>query len=556
MTFYKTFLLALLFSASLYAASNTPSEEDPKLPELITPLARRQIAASTKEEIKTAYNNWQSNQSSVLLRLPGEMLTAILNSLDPHSLNTLSLVARDLRKFWVTYRRLFPVPLTDDLRAHIIAPDTCPYDIKTLCFIRTENLNPMDFSVLSQLPHLQTLVIRRERISLEAIKKLSQALQNLCNVPPLNMRKLHLIGNQISPREIKPLADTLLEKTSLTHLDLTNNQIGDEGARALARALMGISQGFDLNAVRSEDIQALIDPTGVDETVPGDSSFHSISPEEAGVSIRINTTLTNLNLSSNQIGDAGARALARALRDNTTLTNLNLSSNLFTIEAIEALAVIINIKPLRILDLSHNKINAQGINPLACAIRENKTLFELDLGCNPIGHECIEFLAEALTINRTLKNLSLYCNDLGPEGALKLADSLPRTSLTHLDLGSNKLGDEGTKPISDALEKNSTLRVLDLSYNSITAAGAKTISDGLKTNHTLRELDLMNNQIGAKGGKYLALCLGKRTSSLFMNLDHNSIGNEGIKAITAAFRENPNLSVNDGFRTIESALTT
>ena len=41
----------------------------------------------------------------------------------------------------------------------------------------------------------------------------------------------------------------------------------------------------------------------------------------------MNKTLTEINLWSNEIGDAGARALANALKVNKTLTMINLWSN-------------------------------------------------------------------------------------------------------------------------------------------------------------------------------------------------------------------------------------
>jgi hypothetical protein len=43
--------------------------------------------------------------------------------------------------------------------------------------------------------------------------------------------------------------------------------------------------------------------------------------------LRVNTTLTNLDLHYNQLGDGGGQAIASALRVNTTLTNLNLEYN-------------------------------------------------------------------------------------------------------------------------------------------------------------------------------------------------------------------------------------
>ena len=43
--------------------------------------------------------------------------------------------------------------------------------------------------------------------------------------------------------------------------------------------------------------------------------------------LRVNTTLTNLNLYRNELGEGGGQAIAAVLRVNTTLTNLNLYRN-------------------------------------------------------------------------------------------------------------------------------------------------------------------------------------------------------------------------------------
>ena len=44
-------------------------------------------------------------------------------------------------------------------------------------------------------------------------------------------------------------------------------------------------------------------------------------------SLGLNTTLTQLNLSSNSLGEGGGRAIGEGLALNTTLTQLNLEKN-------------------------------------------------------------------------------------------------------------------------------------------------------------------------------------------------------------------------------------
>ena len=54
--------------------------------------------------------------------------------------------------------------------------------------------------------------------------------------------------------------------------------------------------------------------------------------------LRLNATLTSLNLGWNHLGEGGGRALAEALRLNSTLTSLDLNNNGLREEVQSALA--------------------------------------------------------------------------------------------------------------------------------------------------------------------------------------------------------------------------
>lgn len=64
-----------------------------------------------------------------------------------------------------------------------------------------------------------------------------------------------------------------------------------------------------------------------------------------------------MDLSDNNLGDRGARAVADMLQENSTLVKISLSGNDFTDEAAEQLsrALAVNTK-LQHLDLSHNAL--------------------------------------------------------------------------------------------------------------------------------------------------------------------------------------------------------
>lgn len=64
-----------------------------------------------------------------------------------------------------------------------------------------------------------------------------------------------------------------------------------------------------------------------------------------------------MDLSDNNLGDCGARAVADMLQKSSTLANIRLSGNNFTDEAAEQLAQALTVNTrLQHLDLSHNAL--------------------------------------------------------------------------------------------------------------------------------------------------------------------------------------------------------
>ncbi|KAF8962805.1 hypothetical protein BGZ46_001104, partial [Entomortierella lignicola] len=175
--------------------------------------------------------------------------------------------------------------------------------------------------------------------------------------------------------------------------------------------------------------------------------------------LRINTTLTILDLRGNSVGKEGAAALSGALKANTTLTTL---------------------------DLSENSIEDDGALGLSGALKTNTTLTTLNLKFNSIGNEGALALSGALKTNTTLTILDLSDNSVGKEGAAALSGALKaNTTLTTLDLSENSIEDEGALGLSSALKTNTTLTTLNLRFNSIGNEGALALSEVLKTKTTL-----------------------------------------------------------------------
>uniref|UniRef100_A0A0G4HKE0 Uncharacterized protein n=1 Tax=Chromera velia CCMP2878 TaxID=1169474 RepID=A0A0G4HKE0_9ALVE len=237
-------------------------------------------------------------------------------------------------------------------------------------------------------------------------------------------------------------------------------------------------------------------------------------------------SLQTLNLSTNKIGDEGAKALAEALRARA-------------------------LPSLQSLNLSTNKIGDEGVKALAKVLKQTTLPFlqSLDLSDNEIGAEGAKFLAEALKVETfpSLQSLELEHNRIRAEGATALAAALKEVtlpSLQSLNLYYNQIGDEGVKAIAGALKAGTcpSLQSLDLKYNQISTEGAKALVEVMKASAfpSLQSLDLENNNIGAEGAEAFAEALKARTlpSLQSLNLINNS-GSEAVqKEINGIIRQN------------------
>ncbi|CAF1241014.1 unnamed protein product [Rotaria sordida] len=121
-----------------------------------------------------------------------------------------------------------------------------------------------------------------------------------------------------------------------------------------------------------------------------------------------NTTLTMLNLYSNQINEEGAQNLAQALQNNTVK-----QCNQIGVKGAQYMAQVIqNNTTLTTLNLAFNKIQDEG------------SLTKLNLGLNDMTAQGAQHLFQALKNNTTLTTLDLTGNNILTEGAQYLAQAL------------------------------------------------------------------------------------------------------------------------------------
>ena len=230
---------------------------------------------------------------------------------------------------------------------------------------------------------------------------------------------LNFYGKRIGPEGASLLAQELETNTTLAKLSLHGNELGDAGATAIALALTG---RFTTTQMAEED-----------EEFSTTTSLFGITRVTAEVSVPtvLNTTLRRIDLSGNDIGRAGAEALAEALVECRMLQELVLASN---------------------------GLGAAGAVAIATALRKNSTLVELDLTLNDIGRDGARAMAWAMTNSPcALGRLTIDANDIGPAGAAAMADMLKQNERLHSCwLRHNDIGNDGAASLADAIEGSNT----------------------------------------------------------------------------------------------------
>lgn len=356
------------------------------------------------------------------------------------------------------------------------------------------------------LPYLNVFVEK-----MNCCRFMSRALEDLEHLSDQDLETLHRIaavfaaevvcdfgGRNMGTSGAKVLAEAL-QTSGTRHLNLENNDIGDEGGEAL------------------------------------------------GASLKTNDSLHKLFLQANTIGDSGAQALADGLKRNSSLQCLVLEQNSIGARGGEALAESLESNDTLLqLTLRGNSIGSRGAQAIGQSLAWNCCLLVLDLhGCG-VGDSGAEAVARGLWDNRSffgckLSTLFLGRNGIGDHGAKALAESLGwKCDLRELYLQANSIGDRGAEAVARSLRsKGRCLQKLDLEGNSITDRGAQAVAISLTRNRNLQWLKLCDNNIGDVGAE--ALVRDSRTLQELC-LKNNSIGERGAKAMARWLPSNKGLT--------------
>uniref|UniRef100_UPI0037E8965C protein phosphatase 1 regulatory subunit 37 n=1 Tax=Semicossyphus pulcher TaxID=241346 RepID=UPI0037E8965C len=315
---------------------------------------------------------------------------------------------------------------------------------------------------------VKCLDLKGERLDQRSCEALEAVLKSL------HFDFINLQAAQLEENGAASLLDMILYYESTTHLDISDNSsMGTSCWRALAHL---IKQSVRLSRLDVCNVPVVDYPAqSLSKALLTSrlTALHLHNGQLSGVplytlvsALKSNKALQELHLTNNQLNSyQDALQLGELLRYNTTLLTLQLSNNNVADAGLEELCDGLRRQTagLKVLLLRNNQITADGMVHLAKALPALRVLQVLDLGENVLGNEGIQVIREPLMQNCSLLQLGLSQTNITCEGAVALAEFLAESrQIQQLDLRQNQVRVGGLMALCLALRINGSLTGLDV----------------------------------------------------------------------------------------------
>ncbi|XP_051992105.1 NACHT, LRR and PYD domains-containing protein 3-like isoform X2 [Xyrauchen texanus] len=394
------------------------------------------------------------------------------------------------------------------------------------CDLTEQSCSALASVLSSNSSSLRELDLSNNDLQDSGVKLLSDALKS----PHCTLEILRFAACRFTDQCCESLSSVLQSSKSLRVLDLSNNDLQDSGVKLLSDALK--SPHCTLEILRFATCR-----------------FTDQCCESLSSVLQSSKSLTEMDLSNNDLQDSGVKLLSDALKSpHCTLEILRFAACRFTDQCCESLSSVLqSSKSLRELDLSNNDLQDSGVKLLSDALKSPHCTLEIlrFAACSFTG-QCCESLSSVLQSSNSLRELDLSNNDLQDSGGKLLSDALksPHCTLEILRFAACRFTGQCCESLSSVLQSSNSLRELDLCNNDLQDSGVKLLSDALKSPHcTLEILRLSGCMVTEEGCCSVASALRSNPSHLKeLDLSYNHPGESGVRLLSERLND-PNCTL-------------
>jgi Ran GTPase-activating protein (RanGAP) involved in mRNA processing and transport len=224
---------------------------------------------------------------------------------------------------------------------------------------------------------LTSLSLGDNNLGDEGVEALSVGLKESKSLKTLNLSNDDYRSARFGPKGATALASAIAVNASLTHLDLSSNNLGD-GETGYVKATKVQGDSFNKGDKVMYQGREMIISKGKDSD--GEIKMKPVTQDLSGIkavadALRVNASLTDLSVADNNLGPEGAQAIAEGVKASKSLKKLDMSNGGGT---------------------SSGDIKAEGAKYIADALRVSTSLTKLDVRYNGIRGEAEEALREAV----------------------------------------------------------------------------------------------------------------------------------------------------------------
>eukprot|EP00756_Hemistasia_phaeocysticola_P042325 Hpha_TRINITY_DN16963_c3_g2::TRINITY_DN16963_c3_g2_i1::g.55580::m.55580 len=258
------------------------------------------------------------------------------------------------------------------------------------------------------------------------------------------------------------------------------------------------------------------------------------------------STVTELRLDYNQMGEQGLEVLSDGLAPMQVLHTISLDCNSIGPRGVSALSkrFLSTSITLRAVLLNNNSIGDEGVETVCSSLSRSDTkldsLHMQQVGLTAKGCGAVRAL---LLKCQTLQTLLLSRNPgIGDEGAALLAQGLAKSSLQHCSLADIGISDRGAKDIAGVFAQGCRIHEMIVGPNEFGDQGAMHFADALEASQTVREVVMPRSGITVAGMRCLCFALlrneGHKVDIVHVEDNPGSMEEEAVELWKQCLRPN------------------